>query len=496
MADHWPQIEIGNSRSRVTGLSDPVFKLLRHELSYLSGEPGARRHLQPDGSVKVSYWDGFRRLLDRKGVMPSGLVPRACRLLRKWNVGVQLIDRRQRPQDALPLWTMPKDFQLRDYQKQACDEAQRLSRGVIDSPPRTGKTVMMAELARRVACKTVITSPTEAIAQQTYAKLLELFAPNDWSGMVADCGHDFYLLTGGPPKTRKERNAAKRATVFVATAPTAANMPQPWWDEIECLIVDERHHQAASTYHQINDKAINAYWRWGFTGTDFRSNPGEQVALEACLGRTVTRFRIPQMIERNVLVRGRVEFLPIDRSASSGIWAAKFAPAYQRGIVECNLRNQAVVYAATHYQQQGRKVLVLVQRIEHGERLEQLIQGSRFVKGADGEQVREAVAQLDSGKLRCLIGSPVVGEGLDCPSADCLIYAKGFKARVTHTQDTFRVLTNDGRKSEALIVDFADRHSKTLLDHSVERMRNYQAMGMHCQIADGLPLDLQQLTLY
>lgn len=485
------EIEMGNTHSRITGLRPDLFKLLRYELSYLDGEPGERRFLQPDGSVKLSYWDGYRRLLTKEGLFPTGLVPRATRLLEKWSVGYELTDRREHLTEGMPRWKMPSDLKLRDYQKHACDRAMELGRGVIDSPPRTGKTIMMAELIRRVASPTVVTAPTEAIASQTYEKLLELFAENDWTGH-GDCSADFMLLTGGKPKTNKARKACKRAMVFVGTADTIATMPESWWDQIQCLIADERHHQAAKTYRTINRAARNAYWRWGFTGTNYRSKQGEQVALEACLGRVVCEFGIQEMTERGVLVGGQVFFWPID---GHGIRAAKFRKAYPEGIVQHELRNRMVVWCAREAVSQGRKVLILVHRIEHGETLERALSGSRFVQGADKSEVRAAVKQLDSGELKCLIGSPVVGEGLDCPAADCLIYAKGYKARVTHTQDTFRVLTASKVKRNALVFDFADRHNYMLLQHSVERMKNYLSLGLECRVLRNLPVDLDQLTL-
>jgi superfamily II DNA or RNA helicase len=485
-------ISIGNARSSVAGLEPEIFRLLSHELAYPVGEPGTQQWVQRDGSVKLTYWDGYKRLMSKKGVFPSGLVPRAARLLSKWGVRFEVNDMRHAPLEAVPLWKLPDGFQLRDYQLAACDAAMELKRGVIDSPPRTGKTVMIAELVRRVSEPTVITAPTDPIASQTYQRLLDLFAQNDWAGALDDCSADFYLLKGGKPKSRAARAAVKRAKVFVATAATAVGMPQSWWDRIQCLIVDERHHQAARTYHEINDLAVNAYYRWGFTGTDYRSKAGEQVALEACLGRTVARFSIREMIERGVLVQGRVQFVPID--GVRGLRSAKFADAYQRGVVELGVRNQLVKHYAQRYEAEGRRVLVLVHRIEHGELLERMIPGSRFVKGGD-DDVRDAVRDLDEGKLRCLIGSPVVGEGLDCPSADVLVYAKGFKARVTHTQDTFRVLTNDRVKPGALIIDFVDRQSSKLLDHSIERMRNYLAMGIPCELIDAPEVDGSQTAL-
>lgn len=486
-------IEIGNSHARVSGVRKDLFDLLRFELAYQTGEPGTRTEQDKDGIVRSRYWDGYTRLLRRDGLMPAGLVPRAARLLRKWGAPPEFYDRRQRPPEEMPRWTMPAGFALRDYQSRAIESAWQSGRGVIDSPPRTGKTVMMAELTRMVAAPTVITAPTEPIAQQTYDKLLELFRENEWSRQVSDCSGDFFLLTGGPPKTIKARRQASKAMVFVATDATAAAMGEHWWSNKVCWIADERHHQAAATHRQINDLAYNTFYRFGFTGTNYRSDAHEQVALEACLGRTVASYSIQEMIARGVLVQGRVEFWPIE---FPGMRTSKLATAYKNGVVNCDLRNGAIAYAAGRLAAAGRKVLILVHQIKHGELLQSMIRPSRFVKGGDTAEVRAAVKDLDRGDIRVLIGSPVVGEGLDCPSADALIYGKGYKARVTHTQDTFRVLTADGQKKDALIIDFADRHNRSLEDHSVERSRNYLAMGLPCEVLPSLPVDDRQQSLY
>lgn len=471
------KLHIHNSRSQIEGLRDDVFALLRYELSYPVAEPGMRAYSQADGSVKGVYWDGYARLMTKAGTFPSGLVPRAIRLLRKWQVGVEVRDCRKRPEEAVPRWSMSEEFKLRDYQLEACEAAERMGRGVIDSPPRTGKTVMMAELCRRVADTTVITSPTVPIAKQTHAALLELLVNHGQGWSEGKPAWDFYLMTGGPPKSFKAKREAGRAVVYVCTAETAVAMSKEWWRKVRCLMVDERHHQAAlKTYGKMNDLATEAYWRWGFTGTNFRSNPAEQVALEACLGRSCASFSIADMRNRGVLVPGRVEFrtfeaLPIPAST-------KFDKVYPRGIVRCQERNAQIADAALRLLEDGRRVLILVNRIEHGERLAAMGPGWRFVQAEDGDDVRKAVVQLDSGEISCVIGSPVVGEGLDIPTADALIYAKGMKARVTHTQDTFRVLTGGGGKKDAVVVDFVDRHNVKLLEHAISRMRNYVEMGL------------------
>jgi superfamily II DNA or RNA helicase len=485
---------VGNARSQFEKLPREVFALLRHELSFRAAEPSRRQVMGDDGQIRIVEWDGYTRLMNPRGQIPSGLVPRALRLLRKWQVPLSVQDIRERPEEQMPLWQLKSGFELRDYQIEDSARAVQWGRGVVDSPPRSGKTAMIAELLRQTALKTVVTAPTAPIARQTHARFVDLL--RDWTNGER-CPRDFYLLVGGPPKSAAELKAARAATVFVATADTAVSMPEHWWRTIQALVVDERHHQASKTYRRLNDLAVNAYYRWGFTGTNFRSRDGEQVALEACLGRIVARHSVQEMVERRVLVPGRVEFWPMQ--PQRGYKSARWPASYTNGIVECDPRNQLVALAADLLQRQGRRVLVLVHRIPHGKRLQALIPGSVFVESASAEAVGHALEDLNCGKRTCVIGSPVVGEGLDCPAADALIYAKGMMARVTHTQDMFRVLTacsDRPEKRDAVIIDFADRHNPQLLGHSVERLRTYRRNGLRVDVLPQLPVDSRQRELY
>lgn len=470
------KLVVGNARTKVLNAPASIWDLLRYELSWKAGEPGARIHQQRDGSAVTRYWDGYKSLLRDSGSMPTGLVPRAARLLSKWSVPYLIEDARLRPAEALPRWSKP-DQPLWSHQQRAVDVAYRIGRGVIDSPPRSGKTRVISELVRLVSGPTVITAPTEPIARQTYERLVAMYRHAEWTRSVKDCSSDFYLLTGGPPKTAEERAACAQAIVWVATAATAALMPKEWWYGIECLMVDEHHHQASETYQGINELAVNAYWRWGFTGSNYRSDPSESIVLEAALGRTVISFSIADMTAAGVLVPGSVEFWPVDFSRLKTV---PFSRAYAKGIAGSKQRNALVVAAVKELLADQRRVLVLVHEVAHGKFLADQIPGAVFVQG--GDEVGRLVAMLDTGKVSCVIGSPVVGEGLDCPGADALVYAKGKKARVTHTQDAFRVLTARPGKRPARIIDFADRFNTHTLEHSIERLRNYRAMGFEISV--------------
>ena len=49
----------------------------------------------------------------------------------------------------------------------------------------------------------------------------------------------------------------------------------------------------------------------------------------------------------------------------------------------------------------------------------------------------------------------------------------GGKAEVSHRQAMFRVATAYAKKRFSLIVDFSDRHHKTLMQHALERASTY-----------------------
>ena len=78
------------------------------------------------------------------------------------------------------------------------------------------------------------------------------------------------------------------------------------------------------------------------------------------------------------------------------------------------------------------------------------------------------------GRITTLIGTSVLGEGVDLPCAETLILASGGKAESQVIQNVGRVLRNFKGKLDALIIDFDDRDEGTLEDHSDIRFSYYE----------------------
>jgi superfamily II DNA or RNA helicase len=302
-------------------------------------------------------------------------------------------------------------------------------------------------------------------------------------------------ITGGKPNAKLRRRMI-HAQVWIATPPTAAgpkprgrrgNERRPGLDGIlsrQVLVIDEFHHAAAKTYQDISVAARNAYYRLGLTGTHYRAD-GKDMAMHALLSRAVYSRSVKDMVDAGVLVPARVAMV---RLRSWGQPAAGARP-YVSGISEHPQRNQMLVQAATGLIAAGKRVLGLTQYVAHAQALAQAIPRAQAVDGRDNTKVRPALEALEAGQLGCVVGTSVVGEGVDVPAADALIYAAGGKSKVKVVQDTFRVLTASRGKDVGIIIDCADDHHDSLTAAAAQRLALYRKQGFTVDVIDHTQLD-------
>jgi superfamily II DNA or RNA helicase len=147
---------------------------------------------------------------------------------------------------------------------------------------------------------------------------------------------------------------------------------------------------------------------------------------------------------------------------------------YSAGIVNHQYRNEVLATAAQWLMHTGKRVLVLVKEIGHAETLAKLIPGSVQVDGRDNTKVKPVLDDLEAGRIQCVIGTSVIGEGRDVPAADALVYAAGGKSKVKVVQDFFRVLTASEGKKHGIVIDAADIHHDKLEVSAAHRLAMYK----------------------
>lgn len=242
---------------------------------------------------------------------------------------------------------------------------------------------------------------------------------------------------------------------------------------------------ASSSYRDIFARCDHIYYRFGMTGTFFRSG-GDAMAMHALLGNTIYRVTAEDMLRMGHLVPTKVAFMPVATEELPKSMGTFIQGHGKYGIHENRERNWLAAWTALQLQAAGKKTLVLVGTKRQGRAILQDIQ--RHTRPSEGKfELAEFVstdsprpriaavlrAFLESNAVDILIGTSLLGEGVDLPVADALVYARGEKAEVSLVQNAYRVGTACEGKCEALIVDFADRHHHKLLAHAQERARIY-----------------------
>lgn len=411
-------------------------------------------------------WDGWTSLISASGEFGTGLLPHVERALRL-RLGVQATytDLRASPASQRP-YTAIKAPSLYAFQEEAVEAWLAAGgRGVIDLPPRSGKTHIAIEATRRVGLPTLIIVPRKVLVTQTVARFEEWFPKGSVVG-----------VTGGRPSVRKQREL-NRALVWIATPQTAAGRKDDTGERTgmqgietrQLLIIDEFHHAAAATYRSISRAARSAYYRLGLTGTHFRAD-GRDMLMHSVLSRAVYSRSITEMVNLGRLVPARVAMVQVPGYAHAGSGERMYTVA----VTHCAERNAIVVQAVRQLVAAGKRVLVLVKEVAHARTLADLLPEATQVDGSDSKQVRPALDALEARQVPVVIGTSVIGEGVDVPAADALVYAAGGKSKVKVVQDFFRVLTASEGKACGLVVDFADNHNDRLVQSAARRLGLYR----------------------
>lgn len=411
-------------------------------------------------------WDGWTSLISPRGEFGTGLLPHVERAL-ELRLGATRTynDRRPSPTSQTP-YTAAKAPSLYAFQTAAADAwVAAGGRGVIDLPPRSGKTHVAIEITRRVGLPTLIVVPRKVLVTQTVARFAEWFPPGSVMG-----------VTGGRPSAKVQRKL-NQALIWIATPQTAAGRKDATGTRTgmqgietrQLLIIDEFHHAAAPTYRAISLAARSAYYRLGLTGTHFRAD-GRDMLMHSVLSRSVYSRSITEMVALGRLVPARVAMVRVP----GYIHVSSGERMYTATVTECRERNAIIVNAVRELAAAGKRVLVLVKEVAHARRLAELLPGALQVDGSDSKQVRPALDALEARRVPAVIGTSVIGEGVDVPAADALVYAAGGKSKVKVVQDFFRVLTASEGKACGLVVDLADNHNERLVKSAAKRLGLYR----------------------
>ena len=217
----------------------------------------------------------------------------------------------------------------------------------------------------------------------------------------------------------------------------------------------------------------------GLTATPIRRDGQQPILFMQCGPIRYTAARpanVPQCLE--VVPRSR--HARIDLPPESGIQEVF------RHLAQDTARTDAVAEEVTKAYSQGRKVLVLTERMEHLEAIQKALDGkvsSPFVLHGRMSRKQRAIllAELDAlppDAPRILLATgKLVGEGFDHPPLDTLVLAMPVSWKGTLQQYAGRLHRAHATKTDVRIIDFVDTGHPALLRMWDKRQRGYRAMG-------------------
>jgi len=423
--------------------------------------------LYPCLSYKYIYWkQGIYRKerceITKKVIINSnytytGLIPRIKEHCNKNNFKLDIHNQKQKIPHKQP--EIP-GITLREDQKKLVDIACKKQRGIIEAPTGSGKTILqMAILSCFPNKKALFLCPSLSIIQQTYEELLKY--------KFANVG----MLGGG--------NTCYFPNIMTATVQSFIKLNlSDYKNYFDIIIIDESHHlhKFNSTLSRIL-QTLNSPIRLGFTATPNLTDEGK-LASESFLGPIIGKQTINESAELNILAKPKIKLFKTQfRQDIRDI--AKYQDVYQKGIVENQSRNILICRIVNNYLSQGKTILIMVTKIQHGEILldtflKMYNKKIPFVKGDTETETRDKLKNLlNEKKINCIICTVVWKEGINIPSLDVIINASGGKSEILTLQKIGRGLRRTKEKEEVLIVDFFDPSHPYLISHFGERITLY-----------------------
>jgi superfamily II DNA or RNA helicase len=244
------------------------------------------------------------------------------------------------------------------------------------------------------------------------------------------------------------------------------------------IVVDECHHLSAFSFEAILKRA-KARYVLGLTATPVRRDGQHPIIFMQC-GPVRHMSAKPESAPSVLGVVPRFLATPLDLPSEAGIQDVF------RHLSSDRPRTETIAADIRQAYREGRKLLVLTERTDHLEVIENVLNGtvgSLFVlhgrlSKPQRVKVIEELRALPPGKPRVLLATGrLIGEGFDHPPLDTLVLAMPISWKGTLQQYAGRLHRTHVGKRDVRIYDYVDSGHPALTRMWQKRHRGCRAMG-------------------
>ena len=422
---------------------------------------------------------------DFDNTFPTGMLPKVLQVLDRGRFQYDLIDLRNVSQ---PNQVFGKSYgkyaniKPYPYQSTAIDNILFKKRGLVRIACGGGKTLVAGEAIKQLARRSVFLVNRKGLLYQTkevFEQLLSVEIGQIGDGIVDVKDINIVMIQSlvrflGKEYDRfDEEDSDEDETDVVNNAAAIQDMLLG----TNVVVLDECHCIGAQTAFDCMAAFRNAEYRVGLSATPVRED-GKTIFFEACFGDKLADISFTFLIDNGFLVQPYICMLPLSQKMLSDDKKHKFSTIYKQGIVRNGMRNQIAVMEARTMWLKGHHPLLLVQHVEHGSALQQMMPEAEFLHGKHKQKERSAVLKdFSSGLAKGLIATTIFDEAIDIPACDGTIMVGGGASYVRTIQRMSRSMRLDRdnpKKDKCYIIDFWDV-DKDIERHSKVRMTTYMS---------------------
>lgn len=477
-------------------MADIRIWLKDYSMMYVACEPHVQRELSEYFSFfvpgykyipayKNKKWDGKIRLYNRlTGELNSGLYHYVVKFAQERGYSIEV----ERSDYGVPLETvMINDFDQflkeaqipfmpRDYQYDALTKALSHKQSILLSPTGSGKSFIIYLLMQYILNKPskmgkiLIIVPTTSLVEQLYSDFKEY-------GMDAD-DHVHKIYSGKDKVTNKR--------VILSTWQSIYKLPKKWFEQFSMVIGDECHGFKSKSLSSIMNKATEAEYRFGLTGT-LDGTQTHKLVLEGLFG-PVYKVTTTKELQDNKTLAALDITIGVLHYPKSLKYENK-DNTYQEEIdflISHEGRNKFIRNLALSMKG---NTLVLYNRVEdHGKPLFDDIYDKAdkdrfvfFVSGQVSTSTREEIRHMVEKQSNAIIVASLgtFSTGINIRNLHNIVFASPSKSQIKVLQSIGRGLRKSDNGEITRLYDIADdmsyedRMNYTLL-HSIERTRIYE----------------------
>ncbi|HHT22308.1 MAG TPA: DEAD/DEAH box helicase family protein [Bacteroidales bacterium] len=407
------RLELNNTlKVSKTGMSSQLINFLKDELNFANVEYFIKKKTGKS-TYKTERYFKFIEEAENEVIVPRGFIGRLVRFCNESRIEFSFIDKRKKQKTI--------DFQfnaiVRDYQQIAIEASSKKDFGVIVAPSGAGKTIIGLKIIADKQQPALIIVHRKQLFEQ-WMERIETF--------LGIPKHEIGKIGQGKAKLGNKITVATIQSLSKET-----NKQLLIQHLFGTVVVDECHHIPAKTYRDAISQ-IPTYYLYGLTATPFRKHNDGKIIFSH-LGEIIAEIKPAEISTHKhpkIIVRNTELDVPFNSKTDEFEIISKI-------LIHDSARNKLILEDIVSELAQGKKVVVITERKEHIETLNQYLKQSFETLTLSGDDIEKSRIlkwkSLKEGNYQVLITTgQYFGEGTDLQNANTLflVYPFSFQGKL------------------------------------------------------------------